>query len=131
MKELVLDEETLKKGWGAVGEYWFSVNSITDFVDVERGGDMSENEFMLSIGYIPFFKVKRAELARAYINVVGSEKLKDKFRNLDDAECIERFWKCYNIYPHLAEGYETFTYNYLIGKAVDWCDEHEIKYVVE
>ncbi len=133
----VLDEYTLQKGWGSEEQYWFSVNTYHirnhyEFADVERPEDMSETEFMLSMGYIPYFRVSRIELAKAYINAVGSEKLKSKLNAVEsDSDYIEAFWKYYNAYPHLAEGYEEFQNNYLIKKAVDWCDDNGIKFVVK
>ena len=130
----VLNAEALQKGWGADGQYWFSLKNYRvrnhyEFADNDRPEDVSETQFMLSMGYIPYFRVSRIELAKAYIDAIGSIKLKEKMAAIDDeAEYIETFWKCYNVYPHLSEGYEEFQNNYLIKKAIDWCDENHISY---
>ena len=137
MKELILDEETLKKGWGDEGQYWLSLDTYKiknhyEYADHERPEDMSETQFMLSMNCIPYFRVGRTELAKAYIEAVGSEKLKNKLNAVsDDKEYIEAFWKYFNAYPHLSEGYEEFQNNYLIKKAINWCDENGINFVVK
>ncbi len=135
-KALILDEETLKKGWGAEGQYWFSVNTYTvkdiaETADIDRPHDSSETEFMLSIGYIPFFHVNRIEMSRAYIEAVGSRKLKERLLAVPDSEFVDTFWKYFDAYKHLSDGYEEFQLNYLIKKAVDWCDDNGIKCIVE
>ena len=137
MKTFVIDEETLQKGWGAEGQYWFSLNDYSvkehsAFAHYDRPHEMTEEAFMLSLGYIPYFRVSHIELAKAYINAVGSHKLKAKLDAVsDDKEYIEAFWKYYNAYPHLSEGYEEFQNNYLLKKAIDWCDDNRIPFVVK
>lgn len=131
-----LDAEALQKGWGDEGQYWFSLRSyiprdITHTADIERPENMSESEFLLSIGYIPYFRVRRIELAKAYIEAVGSNKLKEKLASVPDEQYIETFWKYFNAYKHLSEGYEEFQNNYLIKKAIDWCEENNIKFEVK
>ena len=137
MDAFVLDDESLKKGWGDDGQYWFSLDTYTiknhyDFADNERPEDMSESEFMLSMHCIPYFRVSRVELAKAYIDAVASDKLKKQFASVDDDEqYVEMFWKCFKAYKHLSDGYEDFQNQYLIKKAIDWCDENEIEYVLK
>ncbi len=136
MKKFILDEEALKKGWGDDSQYWFSLTTYTiknhyDFADNERPDNMSETEFMLSMKCIPYFRVSRIELAKAYIEAVASDKLKAKLNVIDDdKDYIEAFWKYFNAYPHLSEGYEEFQNNYLIKKAINWCDENSINFEV-
>ena len=137
MKVFELDEEALQKGWGAEGQYWFSVKDYKlkeqhEFADYERGDDVGEHQFLLSLGYIPYFRVKRIQLAKAYINAIASHKLKSKLDAIEDeGEYIEAFWKYFNAYPHLSEGYEEFQNNYLIKKAIDWCEENGINFEVK
>ncbi len=133
----ILDKGALQKGWGSEEQYWFSLNTYNiryhyEFAEVERPEELEEQEFMRTLGYIPYFRVSRYELAKAYIDAVGSNKLKEKFKAAEDEkEYIELFWKYYNAYPHLSEGYEEFQNNYLIKKAIDWCDENGIKFEVK
>lgn len=131
----ILDKENLQKGWGAEGQYYFSVRSfvvrdITHTADIERPEDMTESEFLQSIGYIPYFRVKRIELAKAYIEAVGSNKLKDKLAQVSDEDYVETFWKYFNAYKHLSDGFEEFQNNYLLKQAINWCDDHNIKFEV-
>ncbi|MCR5207121.1 MAG: hypothetical protein K6C14_01430 [Eubacterium sp.] len=131
----LLDKENLQKGWGAEGQYWFSyrsfvVRDITHFADIDRPENMSESEFLLSLGYIPYFRVSRIELAKAYINAVGSRKLKEKLAAVPDEDYIETFWKYFNAYKHLSEGFEEFQNNYLIKKGIDWCEDNAINFRV-
>ncbi len=137
MEPYILDEDALKKGWGDEGQYWFSLANYSvinhyEFADHERPDEMSESEFMLSVKCIPYFRVSRIELAKAYIEAVGSDKLKAKLNAIgNEHDYIEAFWKYFNAYPHLSEGYEEFQNNYLIKKAINWCDENNIEYVVK
>ncbi len=135
MELFELDADALKKGWGAEEQYFFSVKDYKivnhyDFADYDRPEDMSETQFLLSLGYIPYFNVKRIQLAKAYIAAVGSKKLQQKLANISDENYIEAFWKYFNAYPHLSEGYEEFQNNYLLKKAIDWCDENGINFKV-
>ena len=137
MSKFVLDGETLKKGWGDEGQYWFSLKDYEiknhyEFAYHERPEDIDETDFMRSIDYIPYFRVSRIELAKAYIEAVASEKLKAKLNAVEnDSDYIEAFWKYFNAYPHLSEGYEEFQNNYLIKKAINWCDENDIEFEVK
>lgn len=136
MEPFILDEESLKKGWGADEQYWFSLKDYVikyhyEFADYERPENLSEREFMLSLGYVPYFRVVRVELAKAYIEAVASHKLKEKLSKIEDEkEYIEAFWKYFNAYPHLSEGYDSFQKNYLIKTAIDWCEENKIEFKV-
>lgn len=135
MDVFVLDAESLKKGWGADEQYFFSVKDYKivnhyDFADYDRPEDMSETQFLLSLGYIPYFNVKRIQLAKAYIAAVGSKKLQEKLSKVNDEDYIEAFWKYFNVYPHLSDGYEDFQNNYLLKKAIDWCNDNGINFEV-
>lgn len=132
----VLDKANLQKGWGGEGQYWFSLRSfvvrdVTHTANIERPENMSESEFLLSLGYIPYFRVSRVELAKAYINAVGSKKLKEKLDDVPDEEYVETFWKYFNAYKHLSEGFEEFQNNYLLKKGIDWCEDNGIKFIVD
>ena len=137
MNTFELDEAALKMGWGDDGQYWFSLSDYTiknhyEYAEHDRPEDMEENEFMLTHNCIPYFRVSRIELAKAYIDAIASDKLKAKLAVIeDDREYIEAFWKYFNAYPHFSEGYEEFQNNYLIKKAINWCDENKINYIVK
>lgn len=136
MKIFELNEEALRKGWGGEKQYWFSLDTYeikeaTLAAHMEFPEGMNETEFAASRNYIPYFRVKEIELAKAYIDAVGSNKLKAKLRDVAEENYIEVFWKYFNAYPHLSEGYEEFQNNYLIKSAINWCDEHQIVFEVK
>ena len=131
-----LDADALQKGWGAEGQYWFSfrsfiVRDITHTADIARPENLSESEFLLSLGYIPYFRVSRIELAKAYIAAVGTKKLKEKLATVPDEDYIETFWKYFNAYKHLSDGFEDFQNHFLLKTAIDWCQENNIPFEVK
>ena len=136
MKTFVLDSESLKKGWGAEDQYWFSITAfnvidISESAHIDRPSDISETEFMFSLGYIPYFRVNRLELAKAFTETIENKKLKASMDKIEDKQYIETFWKYYNVYPETFEKYEQFQNDYLLKKAERWCTENGIEYVVK
>ena len=133
----VLDADALQKGWGADEQYWFSLKDYKirnhyEFADDERPDDADEAQYMRSIGFIPYFRVSRYEMAKAYIAAVGSHKLNAKLNALEnESDYIEAFWKYFNAYPHLSEGYEEFQTNFLLKTAIDWCNDNGINFIVK
>ncbi len=135
MKTFAIDEETLQKGWGDEGQYWFSLNDYrikehSAFAHYDRPHEMTEEAFMLTLGYIPCFRVKRIELAKAYVENMTNNKLKNALSKIESESYIEAFWKYYNAYPQEFAGYEAFQNEYLMKKALQWCNENGIAYEV-
>lgn len=136
MKTFAIDEETLQKGWGDEGQYWFSLNDYTVkehsvFAHYDRPHEMTEEAFMLTLGYIPYFRVKRLELAKAYVETISNQKLKGALSQIENESYIEVFWKYYNAYPEVFAGYEAFQNDYLKNKALQWCADNGIAYEVK
>lgn len=136
MKTFELDEKSLKAGWGAEEQYWFSINNynvidISESAHIDRPSDISETEFMLSLGYIPYFCVNRMELAKAYVATIDNKKLKAAMDKIEDSKYIDAFWKYYNAYPSDFSDYENFQHEYLLRKAERWCRENGIDYVIK
>ena len=136
MKTLQLDEETLQKGWGADGQYWFSLNDyvikdITASAHLERPENMTEEAFLLSLGYIPYFRVKRVEMKKAFVETLSNKKLKEAMSKIEEEDFVEAFWKYYKAYPESFAQYETFQNEYLLQKAEAWCKKNGIRYTVK
>lgn len=133
MDTLEFDEVSLRKGWGGVGEYWFSlkdfsIKSDAELVDYEHGEDVSQTEHYLSLGYIPYFTVNSEEVIRAFVPTIERKKLRDKISEYSGSEYVENFWKYFHIYPEISEPYIAFEHNYVNSKAVKWCEENNIPY---
>ena len=135
MKTFVIDNEALRKGWGAEDQYWFSLSDYTiqeDYflIQLDLPDDKIEEHYVSGENIIPYFNVKRYELAKAYINSLDNEKIKAKFETLKDGDVVELFWKYFHIYPELFAEFEKFQMDYLLKKAIEWCEKNEINYTV-
>lgn len=136
MKTFVIDEETLQKGWGADGQYWFSLNDYSvkehsAFAHYDRPHEMTEEAFMLTLGYIPYFRVKRLTLAQSYVAQMANKKLQEALSKIEDEAYIEAFWKYFNAYPQDFAGYEAFQRQYLEDNMKKWCADNGIVYEVK
>ena len=132
----VIDNEALKKGWGAEGQYWFSFFEYTIMEDIDLAqiivpDDLDRDVFFDSHEIIPYFNVKRHELEKEFILSLNNKKLSEKFEKLHDKDIVEYFWKYYNVYPELFKGLEEFQNKFILEKAERWCKEHNIDYVVK
>ena len=130
---LELDEVALRKGWGGEGEYWYSrrdgrIKSDYTLSQLERPCDMSQSEYYISLGYIPYFTVKSEEVIRAFVPTIEREKLRKKLEGFSGSEYVENFWKYFHIYPEISEQYGKFEADYVKNKAVAWCEENDISY---
>ncbi|MBQ8981596.1 MAG: hypothetical protein IJ077_08315 [Eubacterium sp.] len=133
MKTLELDESNLRKGWGGVGEYWFSLRSFSVKSDAELSSldcpeNMSHSEFFVSLGYIPYFTVNSEEVIRAFIPHIERKKLREAIEKFTGNDYVENFWKYFHIYPEISDPYINFEHDYVKNKAVKWCKENDIKY---
>lgn len=133
MNTLELDEISLRKGWGGEGEYWFSlqdysINSDAKMSELDHPEDMSQSEYYVSLGYIPYFHLSSEEVIRAYVPTIERKKLRDKLVGYQGSEYVENFWKYFHIYPEISDPYIKFEQKYVIDKAVRWCEENGINY---
>jgi len=136
MKTFVINQEALKKGWGADGQYWFDLTDYSiiedfNFIQYDIPDDAGEEDILTFKGVIPYFNIKRYELARAYVSTIDNAKIKAKFENLDNEKVIEYFWKYFHVYPKYFGNMEKFQADYVLDAAKKWCEEHEINYIVE
>jgi hypothetical protein len=136
MNTFAIDEEALKKAWGAEGQYWFDLSDysiIEDFniIQYEVPDDASEDDILKFEGVIPYFNVKRYVLAKAYILTIDNDKIKSKFETLEDEHVVEYFWKYFHVYPKLFENFEKFQNDYILCRLEKWCEENSINYTVK
>ncbi len=135
MDTYILDKDALTKGWGSTEQYWFSLNSyrIVDYKDLsalEIPQGISQSSYFVSLGYIPYFYVSNQEVIRVFIETVEDKKLREALSKIADDNYIDSFWKYVNIYPELGDAYSKFEDKYILEKAIEWCNEHGIKYEI-
>ena len=133
MNTLELDEGNLRKGWGGAGEYWFSlrtfnVKSDAELLSLDCPENMSHSEYLVSLGYIPYFSVTNEEVIRAFAPTIEREKLRKKISDYSGGDYVENFWKYFHIYPEISDPYIKFEAAYVKKKAAEWCGENNIDY---
>lgn len=137
MKIFEINRENLRKAWNGADQYWFSLrdyavkdSSVLVNFDIPEG--VSQTAYFVSLGYIPYFTVSDEEVIRAYVFTLNNEKLKTALSKISSEEYVETFWKYFNAYPkRIAEGWDEFENNYVINKAVEWCRENAINYIIK
>ncbi len=137
MKVFELSRENLRKAWNGADQYWFSLRdyvvkdtSVLVSFDVPEG--VSQTAYFVSLGYIPYFTVSDEEVIRAYLSTLDNEKLKTALSDISREEYVETFWKYFNAYPkRIAEGWDEFENDYVLKKAISWCEENSINYIVK
>ena len=133
MNILELDELALRRGWGSLGEFWFSVKDFTikegsQLADYDCSQDMSRSEYLVSLGYIPYFSITSEEVIRAFVPTIENKKLKDKIENYNGSDYVDNFWKYFHIYAEISKNYITFEQKYIVNKAEEWCRQNGIDY---
>ena len=115
MKQFVLNEDNLRKGWSGASEFWFSrsdmqVHSMAELADLDHPEDTGTSAYLLSLGYIPYFYVTDGEVMRAFVQSIGNAKIKAVFDQTPD---------------------DAFQTEYVRKKAADWCYENGIDYTFD
>lgn len=127
--QLLLDEKTLRYVWGSTGEFWFSRTDCTVYPSSELSGEDSAE--LVENGFIPFLTISNEEIIRAYIKFIDNKKVSAVFNKLSAEEVSDIFWKYYNAYSDISEGFGDFEKNFVLDKAVSWCNENNIEYKTE
>ena len=125
MKQFVLNEDNLRKGWGGASEFWFSrpdmqVHSMAELADLDHPEDTGTSAYLLSLGYIPYFYVTDGEVMRAFVQSIGNAKIKAVFDQTPD-----------DAYKEFSEKFDAFQTEYVRKKAADWCYENGIDYTFD
>ena len=136
MKQFVLNEDNLRKGWSGASEVWFSrqdmqVHSMAELADLDHPEDTGTSAYLLSLGYIPYFYVTDGEVMRAFVHSIGNAKIKAVFDQTPDDAVVETFWKYFNAYSSISEGFDEFENKFVLEKAEEWCKSNSIEYSVE
>ncbi len=125
---LVINEKSMRCVWGSTGEYWFSRTDGT----VHSSDDLSDNDAdLISNGFIPYLTISNEEIIRAYVKTLENKKLSAVFSRLGSDEYVDTFWKYFNAYSEISDGFADFESKYVLDKLKAWCDENGIEYTVE
>ena len=77
---------------------------------------------------IVFPSVTRAEAQKAYIKFLNNKKLNSIFRDLDDNDYWNTFWKYFDDGGEKFSAFNRFEEYYRIQAIIDWCEENNIPY---
>lgn len=129
--KLLLDEKLLRCVWGGAGEYWFSrvdyrVHSVKD-LDCPN----DDTDELLQAGFIPFLSVSNEEVIRAYVKHLNNKKVSAVLDKLSGEEYINTFWKYFNAYSDISNGFDAFENEFVLEKTEQWCSANAIEYTAE
>ena len=124
--KLILTEENLRFAWSSTSEYWFSRTnySIVKYNDLPT----DDHTRLIELGYIPFVTISNEEVIRAYIKSLNNPKLSSKFDAISSVDFVETFWKYFNAYKDVSDGFAEFEKKYVLDKVVSWCEENAVSY---
>lgn len=126
--KLLLDEMTLRFVWGSSGEYWYS--RIDSQIHSSAELECADTEDLMANGFIPFLTISNEEVIRAYIKFLDNKKVSAVLEKLSGNEYIDTFWKYFNAYSSISEGFYEFENKFVIDKVKDWCEANSIEYTV-
>ena len=126
--KLLLDEMTLHFVWGSSGEYWYS--RIDSQIHSSAELECADTEDLMANGFIPFLTISNEEVIRAYIKFLDNKKVSAVLEKLSGNEYIDTFWKYFNAYSSISEGFDEFENKFVIDKVKDWCEANSIEYTV-
>ena len=127
--QLVLTRKNLRYAWGSTTEYWFS---RTDY-SIYKYSDLPCEDYakLVELGFIPFLTISNEEVIRAYIKSLNNPKVSAKFDGLSSYDCVEIFWKYFNAYKDISEGFDEFEEKYVMKRVTDWCNENAVEYRID
>ena len=126
--KLLLDEMTLRFVWGSSGEYWYS--RIDSQIHSSAELECADTEDLMANGFIPFLTISNEEVIRAYIKFLDNKNESAVLEKLSGNEYIDTFWKYFNAYSSISEGFDEFENKFVIDKVKDWCEANSIEYTV-
>lgn len=127
--QLLLDEKLLRNVWGSTGEFWFSRIDYTVHSSTELNEDDSVD--LVENGFIPFLTIGNEEIIRAYIKFIDNKKVSAVFEKLPAGEVVDTFWKYFNAYKDISDGFGDFEKKYVLEKLISWCVENNVEYRIE
>ena len=126
--KLLLDEMTLRFVWGSSGEYWYS--RIDSQIHSSAELECADTEDLMANGFIPFLTISNEEVIRAYIKFLDNKKVSAVLEKLSGNEYIDTFWKYFNAYSSISQGFDEFENKFVIDKVKDWSEANAIEYNV-
>ena len=126
--KLLLDEMTLRFVWGSSGEYCYS--RIDSQIHSSAELECADTEDLMANGFIPFLTISNEEVIRAYIKFLDNKKVSAVLEKLSGNEYIDTFWKYFNAYSSISEGFDEFENKFVIDKVKDWCEANSIEHTV-
>lgn len=136
MSVFEINDDVLKKVWDSSGEQLYSVSggklfNAREFSDNDRPDNISQTQYFLQMGYIPFVNITNDEALRAYKNTLRNDKIKSALDSVDDDKFNDTFWKYLNLYPDLLDDFNKFEKKYVLSKVESWCRENGIQYSIK
>ena len=126
--KLLLNEKTLRFVWGGSGEYWYS--RVDSQIHSSVGLECEDTEDLMANGFIPFLTISNEEVIRAYIKFLDNKKVSAVLDKLSGNEYIDTFWKYFNAYSSISEGFDEFEEKFVLEKVEQWCSQNAIEYAV-
>lgn len=126
--KLLLNEKTLRFVWGGSGEYWYS--RVDSQIHSSAELECEDTEDLMTNGFIPFLTISNEEVIRAYIKFLDNKKVSAVLDKLSGNEYIDTFWKYFNAYSSISEGFDEFEQKFVIEKVEQWCSQNAVEYAV-
>lgn len=126
--KLLLNEKTLRFVWGGSGEYWYS--RVDSQIHSSAELECEDTEDLMTNGFIPFLTISNEEVIRAYIKFLDNKKVSAVLDKLSGNEYIDTFWKYFNAYSSISEGFDEFEEKFVLEKVEQWCSQNAIEYAV-
>lgn len=126
--KLLLNEKTLRFVWGGSGEYWYS--RVDSQIHSSAELECEDTEDLMTNGFIPFLTISNEEVIRAYIKFLDNKKVSAVLDKLSGNEYIDTFWKYFNAYSSISEGFDEFEQKFVLEKVEQWCSQNAIEYAV-
>lgn len=126
--KLLLNEKTLRFVWGGSGEYWYS--RVDSQIHSSAELECEDTEDLMTNGFIPFLTISNEEVIRAYIKFLDNKKVSAVLDKLSGNEYIDTFWKYFNAYSSISEGFDEFEQKFVLERVEQWCNQNAIEYAV-
>ena len=130
---LELNYNTLCLGWADELNWWFnyddySIKEISDIITEDKPKNIGRCDYLIALGYIPFFTLKEHDVMQKYIESFNNKSLTQKFNRFTGKDYTVEFWKFFDDDRLLTSGFSQLQEKLLVQKAKEWCEENGIAY---
>ena len=115
--------------YGAQAEN-IGIQELTSQIHSSAELECADTEDLMANGFIPFLTISNEDVIRAYIKFLDNKKVSAVLEKLSGNEYIDTFWKYFNAYSSISEGFDEFENKFVIDKVKDWCEANSIEYTV-